>query len=115
MYSVFALPPRGRPGRIDHKVSTRDSFFGTYLFDSTQFTIGDAENLTLDSSKTHCARVAAYWVEAIVGTQHVVFELLDVAARIGAALRDHCDGHRQAAHCHERKRDFPIHHCFSLF
>ncbi len=39
-------------GRIDHKVSTRDSVFGTYLFDNTPFTIGDAQDLTLDSSKT---------------------------------------------------------------
>ena len=38
--------------RIDHKISTKDSVFGTYLFDNTPFTIGDAQNLTLDSSST---------------------------------------------------------------
>jgi Carboxypeptidase regulatory-like domain/TonB dependent receptor/TonB-dependent Receptor Plug Domain len=38
--------------RIDHKISTNDSIFGTYLYDNTPFTIGDAQNLTLDSSKT---------------------------------------------------------------
>lgn len=38
--------------RIDHKISTKDSVFGTYLFDNTPFTIGDAQNLTLDASKT---------------------------------------------------------------
>ena len=38
--------------RIDHKISAKDSIFGTYLFDNTPFTIGDAQNLTLDSSKT---------------------------------------------------------------
>jgi hypothetical protein len=38
--------------RIDHKISVKDSIFGTYLFDNTPFTIGDAQNLTLDASKT---------------------------------------------------------------
>ena len=38
--------------RIDHKISTSDSVFGTYLFDDTPFTIGDAQNLTLDASST---------------------------------------------------------------
>ena len=38
--------------RIDHKISTKDSLFGTYLYDNTPFTIGDAQDLTLDSSKT---------------------------------------------------------------
>lgn len=38
--------------RIDHKISTKDSMFGTYLYDNTPFTIGDAQDLTLDSSKT---------------------------------------------------------------
>lgn len=38
--------------RIDHKISPKDSIFGTYLFDDTPFTIGDAQNLVLQSSKT---------------------------------------------------------------
>jgi hypothetical protein len=38
--------------RIDHKISQKDSVFGTYLYDNTPFTIGDAQDLTLDSSKT---------------------------------------------------------------
>ncbi len=38
--------------RVDHKISGKDSVFGTYLFDNTPFTIGDAQNLTLISSKT---------------------------------------------------------------
>jgi len=38
--------------RIDHRISAKDSAFGTYLFDNTPFTIGDAQNLTLISSKT---------------------------------------------------------------
>ncbi|MBB5343744.1 TonB-dependent receptor [Tunturibacter empetritectus] len=38
--------------RIDHKISTKDSIFGTYLFDNTPFTIGDAQNITTVSSKT---------------------------------------------------------------
>ncbi len=38
--------------RIDHKISVKDSIFGTYLFDNTPFTIGDAQNITLDASKT---------------------------------------------------------------
>ncbi|MDP9050358.1 MAG: carboxypeptidase regulatory-like domain-containing protein [Acidobacteriota bacterium] len=38
--------------RIDHNISVKDSVFGTYLFDNTPFTIGDAQFLTLDSSKT---------------------------------------------------------------
>ena len=46
---------------------------------------------------------------------HVFFELLDLGGRVAATLRDHCDGYRQAAHCHERIRDFPIHRCRSIF
>jgi hypothetical protein len=38
--------------RIDHKISAKDSIFGTYMYDNTPFTIGDAQYLTLDSSKT---------------------------------------------------------------
>jgi hypothetical protein len=38
--------------RIDHKISAKDSIFGTYMYDDTPFTIGDAQYLTLDSSKT---------------------------------------------------------------
>jgi Carboxypeptidase regulatory-like domain/TonB-dependent Receptor Plug Domain len=38
--------------RIDHKISAKDSVFGTYLYDNTPFTIGDAQDLTLDSSMT---------------------------------------------------------------
>jgi hypothetical protein len=33
---------------------------------------------------------------------HVFFELLDVGRRVAAALRNHSNGHRQAARCHER-------------
>ena len=38
--------------RIDHKLTARDNIYGTYLYDDNPFTIGDAENLTVDSSKT---------------------------------------------------------------
>ncbi|HEY5215078.1 MAG TPA: carboxypeptidase regulatory-like domain-containing protein [Acidobacteriaceae bacterium] len=38
--------------RIDHKISAKDNLFGTYLFDNTPFTIGDAQDITTISSKT---------------------------------------------------------------
>ena len=39
-------------GRVDHKLTSRDNLFGTYLFDNLPFTIGDAQNLVTQASKT---------------------------------------------------------------
>jgi hypothetical protein len=70
------VPENFYTARVDHKLSTNDSLFGTYLFDDTDFTQPDSFNNVLLKSKTRRQTV-------VVGESHTFGPRLVNAARVG--------------------------------
>jgi hypothetical protein len=70
------VPENFYTGRVDHKISAKDTLFGTYLFDDTDFTQPDSFNNVL--LKSHTRRQTL-----VIGESHTFSPSVINAARFG--------------------------------